>query len=288
MKIECPTCAAAYELDAAAIGPKGRKVRCTSCQTLWRVPPAETAATPAEAAHAPSDLAFGAPIAVSAGYEDEALAAVGLPPRAGASPARMMELQPPADAGNRSDDDLAAPAAKAPRRVKWTKTKSAAGAGRKRGFALPPRLVGPAIAAGLLLACGLASGLAIVKREAVVRALPQTAKLYALIGRPVNLRGLEINAVASRILDEGDVPLLVVDGEIRNVTDRAVTVPSLRFGLDGERDREIYAWTVPADRPTLEPGESIVFRRRLASPPQEAKTVRVRFVDGQDKVSGLN
>ncbi len=39
MDIACPNCAAAYELDDATVGPKGRKVRCAACGEVWRVMP---------------------------------------------------------------------------------------------------------------------------------------------------------------------------------------------------------------------------------------------------------
>jgi predicted Zn finger-like uncharacterized protein len=39
MQITCPTCAAAYVVPDGAIGPKGRRVRCRSCDTSWIEPP---------------------------------------------------------------------------------------------------------------------------------------------------------------------------------------------------------------------------------------------------------
>ena len=40
MLIVCPSCASQYELDAAKLGPEGRKVRCAGCKTAWHVDPA--------------------------------------------------------------------------------------------------------------------------------------------------------------------------------------------------------------------------------------------------------
>src|SRR6476620_5439566 len=37
MLIVCPSCSSQYELDAAKLGPSGRKVRCAKCETRWHV-----------------------------------------------------------------------------------------------------------------------------------------------------------------------------------------------------------------------------------------------------------
>lgn len=43
MLIVCPHCASTYDIEAAALGGKGRPVRCGVCRTLWFVPAAEDA-----------------------------------------------------------------------------------------------------------------------------------------------------------------------------------------------------------------------------------------------------
>jgi predicted Zn finger-like uncharacterized protein len=42
MVVVCPSCAASYRLDAAALGIGGRTVRCAACRTTWFVGPAAT------------------------------------------------------------------------------------------------------------------------------------------------------------------------------------------------------------------------------------------------------
>jgi len=47
MQINCPTCAASYDVPDGAIGPSGRKVRCRACGTSWHeAPPAPAAVAP--------------------------------------------------------------------------------------------------------------------------------------------------------------------------------------------------------------------------------------------------
>ncbi len=133
----------------------------------------------------------------------------------------------------------------------------------------------------LVLAAGLH------EREAVVRLLPQTAKLYAMAGFPVNLRGIEIRNVKSRLVTDNDEPVLVVDGDLVNVSDRRVDVPRLHFSLLGPDGRQIYVWSAQADRNNLQPGETLNFRRRLAAPPGEARNVSVRFITRSDITAGI-
>src|ERR1700754_1961119 len=39
--IFCPACEPSYEVAPADLGPSGRKVRCTSCGSVWRAAPPE-------------------------------------------------------------------------------------------------------------------------------------------------------------------------------------------------------------------------------------------------------
>ncbi len=41
MIVTCPSCDTRYNLTAQQVGPKGRKIRCASCQHEWQQPPLE-------------------------------------------------------------------------------------------------------------------------------------------------------------------------------------------------------------------------------------------------------
>lgn len=139
-----------------------------------------------------------------------------------------------------------------------------------------------------ILALAAANATVVAWRMDIVRLLPQTASLYAAIGLPVNLRGLAFDNIRmSREQHEG-VGVLVVEGEIVNVTGRPVEVPRLRLAVRNEGKNEIYAWTTRATRSILGPGETLPFRSRLASPPADAREVQVRFFTRRDMVAGLN
>src|SRR5450631_4114745 len=63
-----------------------------------------------------------------------------------------------------------------------------------------------ALAGALILGCLMA---AIGERAIVVAALPPTARLFAAIGLPVNLRGLALDNVRTNIFDLSDKKMLI-------------------------------------------------------------------------------
>jgi predicted Zn finger-like uncharacterized protein len=68
MLIVCPSCATSYDVEPATLEPKGRKVRCVRCRTVWHVAinhadrliAAAEALTPAPAAQTPGVSPIGA------------------------------------------------------------------------------------------------------------------------------------------------------------------------------------------------------------------------------------
>ena len=123
-------------------------------------------------------------------------------------------------------------------------------------------------------------------RTHIVRWLPQTASFYEMVGLPVNLRGLDFQAIKSvREIHEG-IPVLVVEGQIAATSGRTVEVPRLRFAVRDESGKEVYTWTAMPSRTSLAPGETLAFRSRLASPPAEGRDVSVRFFTRRDTLAG--
>ncbi len=143
------------------------------------------------------------------------------------------------------------------------------------------------VAASLAALIFVILGAGIIYRESVVQALPQSANLYKMVGLPVNLRGVVIQNVSSKIALEQGNPELTVEGEITNVTRQSVKLSRLRFAIRSENGREIYSWKATADKPVLEPGESVKFRRKLSGPPEEGHDVLVRFETRGDMVAGV-
>lgn len=241
LRIECPSCAAAYDVPAETLGANGRKVRCSACQTLWL---AKSQPDPAEA------------------MADEPVveAAEIMPPGEIESP--VTDVQPP---------PVVAPVK---RRRPWHE---------RIGERMPTQRARWPYAAGLALVIGL-GGLAGL-RKTIVHHVPEAGRIYAALGLPVNLSGLDLRDVRSGIFSEGGVDLLVVQGEIANISATTRTLPRLKFSIRDTKGVEIYAWTAQTESRELKPGETQTFRRRLASPPPEGTEVLVRFATKSDLIA---
>ncbi|KQT56244.1 hypothetical protein ASG52_23960 [Methylobacterium sp. Leaf456] len=140
-----------------------------------------------------------------------------------------------------------------------------------------PRRLSPALAAGLTVAALLP--LALLGRATVVRAMPQTAGLYAGIGLTVNLRGIDFSDLAAfQSPAEGAEPArLVVEGDLVGVARERVAVPPVEIEVRDEHGQSLYRWSVPGPRAALEPGERARFKASLSAPPALGRRVEVRF-----------
>jgi hypothetical protein len=125
-------------------------------------------------------------------------------------------------------------------------------------------------------------------RTDFVRAMPQTASFYGLMGLSVNLRGLEFEDVTTTTEQHEGVPILVVEGTVVNKSRRIVDVPRLKFAVRNAAREEMYSWTAVSPRAALPPGESVAFHARLASPPPDGRDVLVRFLNRRDIIAGTH
>lgn len=260
MLIVCPSCASQYEIAADRLGAKGRSVRCAACRETWFIAPDEGSDTGSM---------------TGAGAEPSSLAA-------GIKSAEPIAETDASSPGAKSDDPgIAEPAHPAARRRPGS---------RKPAGAAARRALSPALAAGLVAVAIVP--LALLGRSTVVRAMPQTAALFAGVGLPVNLRGVSLRDVAAfQTPAEGDTPAqLVVEGDLVGVARERVDVPELAVEVRDEHDRPLRRWTVPAPRAALETGETARFKGTLAAPPAQGRTVQIRFADApsveQDQPAG--
>lgn len=152
-------------------------------------------------------------------------------------------------------------------RKRGAQAKNASAAGRIKG---PLGIAGAGIAALALL---------VLQRETVVRLAPSSAPLFAAAGLAVNVKGLIFTDVVSTALKEGEARYLVVEGKVVSVSDAVTPVPMIEVSVRGEDGRALYTWTAEPPRSSLEPGEALHFRTRLATPPEAGRDVAVRFTD---------
>jgi predicted Zn finger-like uncharacterized protein len=257
MLIVCPSCASEYTIDPARVGADGRAVRCAACRTKWFVEP-----------QGPPESGEG-PDAPGGTMPEDAPATQPLPALAEDAP-----LSVEARTGRGPDPELAG-------RRRRRSPRERSPAPRRpllRTLSAPLRLA-RSLPAGLLvttLALGAATT-ALAARAQVVRALPDTAVIYAGIGLPVNLRGLELRNVRSELLTQGPDVFLVVEGSIAGVAAGPVPVPDLEIAVRDGAAQPLYTWTHEPPLRRMDPGESMRFRARLAAPPAESREVFVRF-----------
>ncbi len=128
----------------------------------------------------------------------------------------------------------------------------------------------------LVLLVAVVAG-AVLARKSLVAAAPSLASLYALLGLDVNRTGLDFVDVHALRDVAGGAAGLVIEGNIRNVTDASVEVPPLRLVLVDGSGARVGGWQVEPDRPRLDAGETQKFRTRLAAPPDPARKVQVSF-----------
>jgi len=112
--------------------------------------------------------------------------------------------------------------------------------------------------------------------------MPQTAGLFATIGLPVNLRGIDLRDVAAfQTAAEGGKPAqLVVEGDLVGRARGGAAVPPIEIEVRGEHGQALYRWRVPAPRASLGEGERARFRGSLSAPPAQGRGVEVRFAAG--------
>ena len=251
MLIVCKTCASSYHIPQEILGDDGCRLRCVGCGDIWAVSPQ-------------ASMADGAPI-----VEGERVLCDALEPAWRRARHRGALFSGEPSSG-------------------WLEERASR---RRGGFLSSLRSikklstgVRAGIAALSIVACAMA---AVAARAAIVKAVPSTARIFAAVGLPVNLRGLALDNVRTNIFDLGDRKILVVEGAVVNLRDSAMETPNMRIVLRDADKREIYVWTAPAPRAKLEPNEQIAFRTRLAAPPDGVKDVLVKFASVGDKPSPM-
>jgi len=314
MLIVCPQCSASYQVSAASLGADGRSVRCANCHTIWFATPVEPALESAGAslssARSDGEIPGAAPF-VAPGYPDPAddvpQDRAGLPgseegaaggPADDLSSADIAPISAPADPALVDAPSIVPPIEDASAPLRYAaplpgEDIESLAARRERERArrslwrrLASKLGLPSLATTLVLLGGVILVL-LAARNQIVKYAPQTASFYALIGLPVNLRGLDFDNIrVTRDIQDG-IPVLVVEGMIVSASKGIVEVPRLRFAIHDQAGKEIYSWTMMPSRTLLASGETLPFRSRLASPPAEGRDVSIRFFNRRDAMSGF-
>lgn len=134
--------------------------------------------------------------------------------------------------------------------------------------------------AGAALAAVLA--IAVVFRDGVARAWPNTASAYAAIGMHVNITGLEFADLQIVRDIDSESPTLTVTGAVRNIGAKAKKPPVLRFGLRDQNADEVRTWLVSLSGAEIPPGGARQFQSVLSGPPLGAVDLEATFATAKE------
>jgi predicted Zn finger-like uncharacterized protein len=280
--IACPHCGTRYQVPPETLGERGRTVSCAHCGKAW------LAERPAPAPAAPDDDRLFTP------SEEEALdrqfVAVEKRGELAAVPSALRKLMPPDQApppevvksiaeikaaiAPRVPEPPAPAKAAEPKPAAKTSTK----ADQPHGSAL--KRLYPVVRGGaVVVLIALVGGLILFRTE-IVRALPDMAGIYAAVGLPVNVVGLEFSDVTTLVTRLGDGSALVVSAKIRSVNSRRTAIPPIVATLLDEHGVAVYEWSVTSPAPDVAPGEVVELSAELAAPPEGARELRLSFAEG--------
>ncbi len=135
------------------------------------------------------------------------------------------------------------------------------------------------VALGVVSAVAL--GGAVVVRDRIVEAWPLAERLYVLAGllkpAPAEIFKLR-NIERSRFIEE-EHTVVVVTGEIVNVSGETRPIPDLVAVMVDKEQRVIKSWLVTPASSKLEPGATAVFSDRFVDPPDGYTRVKYVWAD---------
>lgn len=116
-------------------------------------------------------------------------------------------------------------------------------------------------------------------RVDIVNAWPQSTSAYAAVGVDVNPYGFEVGELTITRESEHGVPLLIIEGSIRNFDRRRRDVPGVRAILRDEAAHSLLEWNVALDRTSIRAGETLHFRTIASDPPPASAEAEITLVD---------
>ncbi len=296
MKIACPSCDTKYALNSDALGTHGRKMKCAKCAHVWTARPVDTDLDVESVRQAAAAALVSRPDVIDdndiSRWEQD------------------LKEERAAEEARAATDSKFSEAIKSKALSQPAGSRKKANSGRNNRLqSVAARLLGPlaafrqkfgqfilwvrsltlanqiAVLIAFLMPVLLISGL-FLGRQFMVRQFPDMASLYAIFGVDVNLYGLQFEELRTVRRPEDGVAVLIVEGTVRNISENTRDIPRLHFILSG-RNREVYAWQDDASLIPLNAGETVRFRTVLASPPDVADELHVRFLSNDPRLNRL-
>lgn len=266
MQVACPNCSTRYNVPDSAAAERRQRLKCAVCATVWTIEPGDALDDEIEQ---PVSEPVDGDNGVSSVADEE-----------GGISASETSDDEPAEASLDIDSNLGFDDEETPplfgddpegHAVPLNQTRKIT-IKRKRGDRRP---MIAAVAAGTLVLLGAL----ISYRDAVVSVYPQSAGLFAMIGMPVNLRGLVFEEIVTERAVENGVDVLNIKGQIVSIDDQPTPIPALRFSMRDSRNNEIYSWQSRLPLDYVRPGERLPFESQVIAPPPQGQSIRIFFVD---------
>jgi hypothetical protein len=116
-------------------------------------------------------------------------------------------------------------------------------------------------------------------RQDVAELWPRSASAFAALGLDVNVYGLEFYDLAVQRSFDGDKPILVVTGEVRNIGRDNKVIPPVRVSLRDEQSHEIMQLVNAISDQPLSAGAAKQFSIRVDNPPADAVDLEATFAN---------
>lgn len=273
--IACPQCLISYYVPAADFGLQPRVVQCSACGWRWTQSPELPVRGKSQGERlisaVPAEVTDSAKInddiyksTVDSGRGDIVEIDEGLPPDS----ERSISLQSvPEDckavASDVYLDEEPTTSIVTKRRQPYRLTIST-------NTGLVTIIVAAATATCLILTL-------ILLRGPITFLSPSSMNVYQFLGLDTASPGSGLDIRNIQIAREAEE--FLVTGEIANVVDGPVLLPSIRVSLYDARHNELRSLMVDQSPRTLFAGETLTIHARITDPPRKARHLRVGFVD---------
>ncbi len=258
MILTCPQCATRYLAKDEAIGVNGRTVRCSNCNESWFV-----AAEPDEILLRENKTAAEIIPVPASGPNDIISTTEGETHPDNVAPAALSTASSTKAMAHKVDTGA------------HVKMRDKADERRRR-----QRLKGVVMIWGTSLALlAIAALLAFIFRQDIINRVPKTATAYKALGVNVSKTGLALDQpVPKTVLVDGK-PVLIVNGQVRNIASKSVAVPLIKLSLQASDGTHLAEWFVEIDKDALTPGDAANFITEYPTPPLDAVKLSYAFAE---------
>lgn len=154
-------------------------------------------------------------------------------------------------------------------------------------FGLPVRYHAPrrrrwpvAVLAAAVAGLIVSTGVGYFGRERIIETWPSTKRVYEMIGEFIGMPTSNLEVRDVRLVEQplAGLTVLVLEGNIVNMTGETQIMPELRASLLDAEKRNLFDWTFAVDQAVVGPGEIVKFRTEAINPPEAYERPQITFV----------